>query len=399
MSKNFIRDISHLKELPTIKFLNISYNKIDDISSLEYLEDLEILQAENNEIFSISSLNRCGKIQIVEIASNKIKFESSTYKTMQHLKNVKELTINNNPFLNEIFGYRHLFINKYPNIIKLDNESVSDLDREIAYKFSHENNLIDKIRPITAVTSSDKVETMMNRTVNNKLISQIEYKSDKKTHPLKMIKKDLLFKMNNITDIDDLHRQLEDIRTENKNLAGKNKIYEMEIQALKIELENSQNLNREYEKIIDQKKNNISISSRDDEDKKKLRNEVEIWKKEYCDLLDKSMSTNVSTSRLLSTGEKFRPLSSRPIIKQPKHLKNNTSYNYDYEKTIEDLSNFKNETLILKRKNSLDDSLNNSGSDKNELNDDDDEIDELLRKSVTNLSQLKSEIKYLLLIF
>jgi hypothetical protein len=144
---------------------------------------------------------------------------------------------------------------------------------------------------------------------------------------------------------------------------------------------------------MDQYKNQLPRKPKLDEEKKKLKNEVESWKREYCDLLDKSMSTNVSTSRILSSEEKFRPKSSRPNIKQSKNsAKNIKSSSNDYEKTVQDLSNFKNESLILKRKNSLDDSLNNSSSDKNEMNDDD-EIDELLRKSVTNLSNLKSEIK------
>jgi hypothetical protein len=107
LSKNFIKDISDISFLNTIRILNISNNRIDDISALENLEYLEILNAENNEITSIGNLNRCKSLRVLELADNKIKYESSTYKTLKNLDKVRELTIKNNPVSTKIlFTYK-----------------------------------------------------------------------------------------------------------------------------------------------------------------------------------------------------------------------------------------------------------------------------------------------------
>jgi hypothetical protein len=134
---------------------------------------------------------------------------------------LKELTISNNPFINEVFGYKHLFINKYSHINKLDNESINDLDREIAFKFSNENNKMEKVRHTSSTLRTD-TDIVMNRAA--KVIDKNEYKPDKKTHPLKMMKRDSSSIMNSITDFNTLNNEMEQLRIENKLLADQNRL-------------------------------------------------------------------------------------------------------------------------------------------------------------------------------
>lgn len=96
LSNNCIKNINDMKIFVNLKILNISYNTIDDISSLEYLEQLDILNAQHNLITSISSLNKCRRLTILGLSDNKINYQMSTLKTFQNLKELKEITINNN---------------------------------------------------------------------------------------------------------------------------------------------------------------------------------------------------------------------------------------------------------------------------------------------------------------
>lgn len=99
LSKNYIKDLSDIKHLNTIKILNISHNKIDDISALESLENLEIFKAENNEITTITVLAKCRFLRICEMSDNKIRYTTSSLKTFQSMSQLKELTIKNNPVI------------------------------------------------------------------------------------------------------------------------------------------------------------------------------------------------------------------------------------------------------------------------------------------------------------
>jgi Leucine-rich repeat (LRR) protein len=77
--------------------LNISNNKISDLSVLENFFNLESLFAESNEISFINSLIKCKKIKTLHLAHNKINYETSTYKTLENLEKLKDLTMVDNP--------------------------------------------------------------------------------------------------------------------------------------------------------------------------------------------------------------------------------------------------------------------------------------------------------------
>ena len=123
---------------------------------------------ENNAITSITSLNKNKKnLKTLKLSNNKIQYKNSTLQTIKNLPSLTELTIENNPFLNEVFAYRHLFISSYQNILELNNTKITDLDRDVSRRFMAEHSI--KARPSSARQSENnnlKKEDMID-TDNN----------------------------------------------------------------------------------------------------------------------------------------------------------------------------------------------------------------------------------------
>lgn len=97
LSFNWLTYSYDIRFFANLQQLFINDNKIDDITFCEHLPLLEVLNAENNEICDISPLMKCSMVQILRLRQNKIKYENSTLKTIYSLKNLRELTINDNP--------------------------------------------------------------------------------------------------------------------------------------------------------------------------------------------------------------------------------------------------------------------------------------------------------------
>jgi hypothetical protein len=170
----------------------LSNNNIDDITALEELSSLEIVELESNKITNINSLNKCPNIHKLYVANNNLRYKIATLKTLQFL-NVTDLTIQSNPFLDEILGYRHLLIYKLKSLKKLDHQEISDIDIDIAAKFTVENNqnilATINVRPHTAkgvvglrdinktrLTIDDEdVNAVQSVTIRDKTITSVPY--------------------------------------------------------------------------------------------------------------------------------------------------------------------------------------------------------------------------------
>jgi hypothetical protein len=154
LSKNFLRNLCDLKFFSGLRVLKLNHNNIDDISHLEHLTMLSVLEIENNKITNINVLNRCPNINKLHVANNDLKYQTATLQTLQFLK-ITDLTISNNPFLAEIHGHKHFFIYKLKDLCKLDGASITDSDRNIAARYTIDNNQallssISSSRPNTA---------------------------------------------------------------------------------------------------------------------------------------------------------------------------------------------------------------------------------------------------------
>ena len=451
LSYNWMTYTYDIRFFKKLKELYINDNKVDDLSFCESLPHLEILNAENNQISFITSLNKCTNLKILKLSLNKIEFLKSTLNTFKNLKKLQELTIKDNPFLTQLFAYKQYFIYNYQNILKLDEEEINDIDRDIAGRFVRENNPIYKnttqrpmsSRPEMCQKVRKAIETDENlkkinenneedeMAGNNNIFSQtqttfrvgnaiitkemyVPYKGKDKTNITNQKLKD-----NNIINKDDKNQKLKEIIKEQKK----------EIDNITLELENINQLNKEYKIMIDdykikieQKKNahkkNNSIINKKDNEKNKLLRELEMWKKEYYDLFNKAsksttfLSKNIKKPKLLSNNlikkyfdNNFNKKDDIDInlykstpnnemkknINRPQTAKINSTKSTDFEKLCEGIKIMysKNDFADVLEEESNDedkDGKNKRDKDENiELNNDDNKNNEIINNKNNNL--------------
>ena len=466
------RDVN-FSEIPNLKKLNLSYNwmtytydlrlftnleelylndnKIDDISFVEFLPLLKILNCENNEITYITSLKKCHNLKCLKLSLNKIQYLNSTLNVFKCLNLLEELTIKDNPFLSQIFAYKQYFLYEYQNLLKFDNEEINDIDRDIAGRFVRQNSSMYKNTPIyNSVINDDEMKNLDDDNkekttfrVGNTIITK------EMVVPYKGKGKSIFSEKNNVTQKKKNNK--EEI-SKNKELKDIIKNQQKEIDDIKLELENVNQLNKEYEIIIEDYKNKIEQNKVDDRtyinnkdaEKNKLLKELEMWKKEYLDLFNK-----INKSSLFPTpiNEDLKTLKVNLIKRGDKEIDNENIIRTDLTKSLPNKEikqlierpqtaqvrrtnpdNF--ETLceglkIMYSKNELmdvveeesdeeeeeeikDEEINGEkdfGDIKEEIEDEvdydgndiipDDEIDELFRKSCADLQKMKDEIKFM----
>ena len=464
------RDVN-FSDIPNLKKLNLSYNwmtytydirlftnleelylndnKIDDISFCEFLPSLKILNCENNEITYITSLKKCHNLKILKLSLNKIQYLTSTLNIFKSLNLLEELTIKDNPFLSQIFAYKQYFLFEYQNLLKFDNEDINDIDRDIAGRFVRKNNSMYKNTPIynTVLNDEEKEEDNGEKTtfrVGNTIITKemvVPYKSKGRNN----------LNEENKYKIEKKNKNKEE-NIKNKELKEIIKSQKKEIDDIKLELENINQLNKEYEIIIEnykikleQNKNKkykiINIDNKTDE-KSKLLKELEMWKKEYLDLFNKINKTSLFPNSLTNDKNKNSKLDliskdenkniintnvnltkSMPnkeikqLFQRPQTAQVRKTTPDNFESLYEGLKIMysKNQLMDVVEEESDDEEeiekndikdINENKEDKEIKEDDDidydgndiipdDEIDELFRKSCADLQKMKDDIKFM----
>ena len=464
------RDVN-FSDIPNLKKLNLSYNwmtytydirlftnleelylndnKIDDISFCEFLPSLKILNCENNEITYITSLKKCHNLKILKLSLNKIQYLTSTLNIFKSLNLLEELTIKDNPFLSQIFAYKQYFLFEYQNLLKFDNEDINDIDRDIAGRFVRKNNSMYKNTPIynTVLNNEEKEDDNGEKTtfrVGNTIITKemvVPYKSKGRNN----------LNEENKYKIEKKNKNKEE-NIKNKELKEIIKSQKKEIDDIKLELENINQLNKEYEIIIENykikleqnknKKNKIiNIDNKTDE-KSKLLKELEMWKKEYLDLFNKINKTSLFPNSLTNNKNKNSKLDliskdenkniintninlnkSMPnkeikqLFQRPQTAQVRKTTPDNFESLYEGLKIMysKNQLMDVVEEESDDEEeiekndikdINENKEDKEIKEDDDidydgndiipdDEIDELFRKSCADLQKMKDDIKFM----
>ena len=464
------RDVN-FSDIPNLKKLNLSYNwmtytydirlftnleelylndnKIDDISFCEFLPSLKILNCENNEITYITSLKKCHNLKILKLSLNKIQYLTSTLNIFKSLNLLEELTIKDNPFLSQIFAYKQYFLFEYQNLLKFDNEDINDIDRDIAGRFVRKNNSMYKNTPIynTVLNDEEKEDDNGEKTtfrVGNTIITKemvVPYKSKGRNN----------LNEENKYKIEKKNKNKEE-NIKNKELKEIIKSQKKEIDDIKLELENINQLNKEYEIIIENykikleqnknKKNKIiNIDNKTDE-KSKLLKELEMWKKEYLDLFNKINKTSLFPNSLTNNKNKNSKLDliskdenkniintninlnkSMPnkeikqLFQRPQTAQVRKTTPDNFESLYEGLKIMysKNQLMDVVEEESDDEEeiekndikdINENKEDKEIKEDDDidydgndiipdDEIDELFRKSCADLQKMKDDIKFM----
>lgn len=142
LSCNKLKDLSFLTFLGNgLKVLNIENNQIESLHFMEHLSELEILHASSNQLSIISSLAKLQKLKELKLDNNNLQYTTSTLKILQELNKLRTLTIFNNPFLNEIQCYKHIFIHKFKNLEKLDNNDITAVDVDLAKQYFDTNQM------------------------------------------------------------------------------------------------------------------------------------------------------------------------------------------------------------------------------------------------------------------
>ena len=322
LSNNNISKALDLKYFTNLKILFINNNKIKDISFCEYLLNLEILKASSNEIVSIDNLLKCNKLKILDISNNKIENIIMTLKAIKKLKTIEELNINPNPFIINLFAYKHYFIYKYQNLIKIDGEEINEIDKDISGRFIRENiSMYENVKELNENNNDDTEKLDINNNDNNiiykignTVISKemyVPYKSKNKINNSQ--KENKIINENNMKENNDIN--IQDIKKENVKLKEIIEEQKNEIDNLKLELENNNLIIKDYESLISQYKlkfgdinnyeieGNINIikeNNKINKDKKEiesLKKDLEMWKKEYFDLLYKKMDKDMDKDK------------------------------------------------------------------------------------------------------
>lgn len=449
LSYNWMTYTYDIRLFTNLEELYLNDNKIDDISFCEFLPSLKILNCENNEITYITSLKKCHNLKILKLSLNKIQYLTSTLNIFKSLNLLEELTIKDNPFLSQIFAYKQYFLFEYQNLLKFDNEDINDIDRDIAGRFVRKNNSMYKNTPIynTVLNDEEKEDDNGEKTtfrVGNTIITKemvVPYKSKGRNN----------LNEENKYKIEKKNKNKEE-NIKNKELKEIIKSQKKEIDDIKLELENINQLNKEYEIIIENykikleqnknKKNKIiNIDNKTDE-KSKLLKELEMWKKEYLDLFNKINKTSLFPNSLTNDKNKNSKLDliskdenkniintninlnkSMPnkeikqLFQRPQTAQVRKTTPDNFESLYEGLKIMysKNQLMDVVEEESDDEEeiekndikdINENKEDKEIKEDDDidydgndiipdDEIDELFRKSCADLQKMKDDIKFM----
>ena len=452
LSDNLISEANDIKYFENLRELYMNNNKLEDINFCEFLPNLIILNFENNSIITITSLNICVKLKVLKLANNQIKYLNSTLRIFKNLKNLEEITIKNNPFLSELNSYREYFISNYKNIQKFDNEEISEEKRKIAEKFYKENNPVYKNiteRPMSSrpgIKKGDKNKSNENNNLYDLFEENSEKSSDEDLNNIMMAKTQNDFRIGdkiNLMENKNVNKKKEEnidnkkiIKEEKpkneeeeklKKIIDKQKII---LDKLKNELEYTSKINREYEMKIDQYNvelnyynNNDINDEEEDEETKKIKKELEMWKKQYFDLLEKNVNkeedNNMKFSKDLFNKKNKRNNQQikKDIIERPQTAQVRSNLTRDFKKLYEEINvlegkdtkNVFEEVLNEETDEDDDEEENNEEKDNgeevekeekdikegNEIEDEipDDEIEEMFRKSYQDIQKMRKDLQ------
>ena len=454
LSDNLISEANDIKYFENLRELYMNNNKLEDINFCEFLPNLIILNFENNSIITITSLNICVKLKILKLANNQIKYLNSTLRIFKNLKNLEEITIKNNPFLSELNSYREYFISNYKNIQKFDNEEIQEEKRKIAEKFYKENNPVYKNiteRPMSSrpgIKKGDKNKSNENNNLYDLFEENSDKSSDEDLNNIMMAKTQNDFRIGdkiNLMENKNVNKKKEEnidnkknineekIKNEEeeklKKIIGKQKII---LDKLKNELEYTSKINREYEMKIDQYNvelnyyNNTDVKDEEEEDEetKKIKKELEMWKKQYFDLLEKNVNkeedSKIKFSKDLFNKNNKRNIhqTKKDIIERPQTAQVRSNLTRDFKKLYEEINvlegkDTKNafEEVINEESDEDDDDEEENKEEKdneeeiekeekdikegNEIEDEipDDEIEEMFRKSYQDIQKMRKDLQ------
>lgn len=135
LQQNSISKIENLNRMPRLTNLNLSENFISKIENLSLLKNLQTLNLSKNTIQTVDDIRHlvdCTSIQILDLSSNRIKDPNILEEVIFHMKQLKYLKLDGNPFIREAKNYRRRLILNLPNLNYLDTMPVFPDERRCA---------------------------------------------------------------------------------------------------------------------------------------------------------------------------------------------------------------------------------------------------------------------------
>ena len=150
MGKTLTPELIQLKcktdKLHNIKNLNLWGNDLEDISLIKEMPNIEICSLSLNKIFSLKDFASCKKLTELYLRKNLVE-DLFEIKYLTSCSNLKVLWLWDNPIAKHKF-YRPFIIKLLPNLIKLDNNSVTAEERTDAQKMNiSESDIINNYPP------------------------------------------------------------------------------------------------------------------------------------------------------------------------------------------------------------------------------------------------------------
>ena len=131
LSFNYIQDLSGVAFCTSLQELNINNNRVQSLGPLEALVELKKLFAANNLIREIVSLKTLRKLTHLHLSKNRLYDLDTSLKVLRALPNLQELALDRNPCMLQVKNAKYKVI-RFLKITQLDDDEVTDLDREIA---------------------------------------------------------------------------------------------------------------------------------------------------------------------------------------------------------------------------------------------------------------------------
>lgn len=143
-----------------VKKFNIWGQKLTDVSILEKLPNVTSIGLSVNLISTLENFSKCLHVQEIFMRSNLIS-DFSELKHLQMCKNLRVLWLLENPICKDE-NYRLKVIKILPQIKKLDNDDVSDIERQLSEKINDVYTKVD-IEKTTQNSQDSKTENNENQ--------------------------------------------------------------------------------------------------------------------------------------------------------------------------------------------------------------------------------------------
>lgn len=137
LQHNLISEITGLDELVNLNTLMLSNNYISEIQGLSNLHKLETLEVDYNHIKTADAFQKileCPSIKVLNIVHNQMD-DPGILDILGQMQNLMVLRMDGNPLVPHTKNYRKFMISKCPKLIYLDDENITEADRQLADAF------------------------------------------------------------------------------------------------------------------------------------------------------------------------------------------------------------------------------------------------------------------------